>query len=168
MHSKTHNDLPGFQTAISSFQVQLSVKSNAPGDGEMKQWHGDAVYDKCSHMNMAAEVNNDKLQHLSEKVTNRRWMVCITPSLTNKKRGAPVTQGPTCSKTCNEHETGPQMAVDPHHREVMSSSCIQWIEGSRDGSYTQQDGGAGNRRRSNSNVKHKKKLTSLSVKSVQE
>jgi hypothetical protein len=59
------------------------------------------------------------------------------------------------------------MAIDLHHRVMMSSSCIQWIEGSRGGSCTQQDGGAGNRIHSNLNIKHKKKLTSLSV-SVQE
>jgi hypothetical protein len=84
-----------------------------------------------------------------------------------QKGGAPVTQRPTCSKTCNKHESGPQMAIDLHHRVMMSSACIQWIEGSRGGSCTQQDGGAGNGRRSKSNVKHKKRLTSLSV-NVQE
>jgi hypothetical protein len=67
----------------------------------------------------------------------------------------------------NEYPYDPQTAVDPHHRETTSSSCIQQIEGSRGGSCTQWGGGVGNGIRLNSNVKHEKKLTSLSV-SIQE
>jgi hypothetical protein len=85
------------------------------------------------------------------------------PSLTNKTGYTPVVQWPKCSKTRNEHEPGPQMAIDPHHRETMSSSGIQQIEGSRGGSCTQRGRGVGNRIRSNSNIKHKRKPTSLSV-----
>jgi hypothetical protein len=60
------------------------------------------------------------------------------------------------------------MAIDPHHRESASSSRTQHIEGSRSSSCTQQDRGAGNGRCLKLNIKHKKKLTSLSVKRVQE
>jgi hypothetical protein len=143
------------QTDVTLVQVQLSVRSNTLGDREMRGCHGDMVYDRCSYMNMVSGVNNDKLCRLPEKVVNERQTVCCTPSLTNITGNSPVSQRPTHSKMHNKNLYDPQTAIDPHHRESVSSSC------------TQQDGGTGNRRHLNLNVKRKKRLTRLSVK-VQE
>jgi hypothetical protein len=72
MHSKTHNEYPSSpQTAIPLFQAQPAIRSNALGDGETRQHHGDMVYNKWSYTNMVSEVNNDKLCHLSEKAINK-------------------------------------------------------------------------------------------------
>jgi hypothetical protein len=115
MRSKTCNEYPsGPQMAIPLSQVQSSVKLNAPGEGETKQCHGDAVYDKRLYTNTAAGVNDDELHCLSEKAVNKRWTACITPSLTNKNGDTSVTQGPTRSRTCNEHTSGHQMAISLH------------------------------------------------------
>jgi hypothetical protein len=61
----------GHQTDMASFQVQPAVRSNAPGDGETRRCHGDAVYDKQSYTNMVSGVNDDKLRRLSEKAVNK-------------------------------------------------------------------------------------------------
>jgi hypothetical protein len=108
-------------------------------------------------------VSNDENSHIPKEVVNEQRTVCCTPSLTNITGNSPVSQQPTHSKMCNKYLYDPQTAIDPHHRETMSSSCIQRIEGLRGGSCTQWGGGVGNGIHLNSNVKHEKKLTSLSV-----
>jgi hypothetical protein len=61
----------GHQMDMALFQVQPAIRSNAPGDGEMRWRHGDAVYDKWSYMNTASGVNDDELHRLSEKAINK-------------------------------------------------------------------------------------------------
>jgi hypothetical protein len=61
----------GHQMDVALVQVQLFIRSNTLGDGEMRGCHGDMVYDKCLYMNMVSGVNDNELCHLSEKVVNR-------------------------------------------------------------------------------------------------
>jgi hypothetical protein len=60
------------------------------------------------------------------------------------------------------------MTADSLQRELMSGAHIQHLEEVWGRLHIQHGGGTGNGRHSNLNIKHKKKLTSLSVKSVQE
>jgi hypothetical protein len=94
--------------------------------------------------------------------------VCIMPSLTNKKGGAPVTQRPMCSKTRNEHESGPQTTADSPQRAPMSGAHIQHLEEAWGRLHIRHGSGTDNGRCSKPNVNYKKKLTSLSVKNIQE
>jgi hypothetical protein len=148
------------QTAVPSSQPQPSRGLSNPRYGESRGHPGDAQYGERTR------INNENSRIPKEAVNGRRT-VCCTPSLTNETGYLPVSQRPTRSKTRNKYPYNPQMAVDPHHRETTSNLCIQRIEGSRGGSCTQRGGGVGNGICLNSNVKHEKKLTSLSV-SVQE
>jgi hypothetical protein len=66
---------------------------------------------KRSYTNIELPVSNDENSHLSEKIVKGQWMACITPSLTNKKGDTPVTQRPTCSRTCNGYLYDPQTAI---------------------------------------------------------
>jgi hypothetical protein len=72
-----------------------------------------------------------------------------------------------CSTTHKEDPSSPQMTADSLQRELISSAHIQHLEETWGRLHIQHGGGTGNRRCSKLNVKHKKKLTSLSV-SVQE
>jgi hypothetical protein len=62
-------------------------------------------------MNIDQVVSDEENSRLMKEGINKRWTVCIMPSLTNKSGGALVTQGPTCSKTCNGYLYNPQTAV---------------------------------------------------------
>jgi hypothetical protein len=157
MRSKTCNEYPsGPQTAVSSSQPQSSRGSSDPRYGEPRGRPGDARYG-------GQMKSNDKNSRIAEEVVNERRTAGGTPSLTNITGNAPVSQRPTHSRTRKEYPYKPQTAIDPCHRGSASSSWTRRIEGSRGGSCTQRDGGVIDERRSNPNVKHKKKLTKLSV-----
>jgi hypothetical protein len=135
----------------------LSGRCHKRGD------HNGTGVRKCSYTNVEPNVSNDENSRLSEKVVNGQWTACITPSLTNKKGGAPVTQRPTRSKTRNEHEYGPQTTTDLPQRAPMSGAHIQHLEEMWGRLHIRRGGGTDNGRHSNPNVKHKKILTKLSV-----
>jgi hypothetical protein len=176
----SHN---GLQTASPAFQKKPSIKLKGPRDREMRQRiedrsslvteesrgdHNRTGVRKHLYMNIEPNVSNNENSCLSEKVVNGRWTACITPSLTNKKGGAPVTQRPTRSKMRNRHEYGPQMTADSPQRAPMSGACIQCLEEAWGGLHIRRGGGTDNGRRSKPNINYKKKLTSLSVKNIQE
>jgi hypothetical protein len=88
------------------FQEKPSIKLKGPRDGETRRRiedrsslvteesrgdHNGTGVRKCSYTNVEPNVSNNENNCLSEKVVNGRWTACITPSLTNKKGGAPVT-----------------------------------------------------------------------------
>jgi hypothetical protein len=52
MHSKTHNDLPGPQMAIPSFQAQQFIDLHNPLYREAKWCHKDVVYKEYSNTNV--------------------------------------------------------------------------------------------------------------------
>jgi hypothetical protein len=180
MREISHN---GLQTASPAFQKKPSIKLKGPRDGETRQRiedrsslvieelrgdHNGTGVRKRSYTNVEPNVSNDENSRLSEKVVNGQWTACITPSLTNKKGGAPVTQRPTRSKTRNEHEYGPQRTTDSLQRAPMNGARIQCLEEAWGGLHIQHGGGTDNGRCSKLNINYKKKLTSLSVKNIQE
>jgi hypothetical protein len=114
-------------------------------------------------MNVIPGIDDNEVSHLSKEIVNEQWTVHCTPSLTNETGYSPVLQQPTCSTTCKKNPSGPQTTTDLLQRETASSSHIQHIEGLSGGSCTQHDGGIANERHLNLNVKHKEKLTKLSV-----
>jgi hypothetical protein len=162
MHSRMRNEFPsGPQTAVSSSQPQSSRGSSDPMYGGPRGRPGDARYG-------GQTKSNDENSRITEEVVNEQWTAGCTLSLTNITGNSPVSQRPTRSKTRKEYPYDPQTAIDPYHRELASSLCTRRIEGSRGGSCTQRDGGVIDERHSNPNVKHKKILTKLSVKNIQE
>jgi hypothetical protein len=115
------------------------------GPEESRRHCEGAINAKWSYGNVEPGINDDKGNHLPTEFVNKQWTAYYMLSLTNKTGYTPVVQWPKRSKMHNKHEPSPQMAVDLHHQEMMSSSGIQQIEGSRGGSCTQQGGGVGNR-----------------------
>jgi hypothetical protein len=105
---------------------------------------------------------------LTKEIVNERWMACCMLSLTNETGYLPVPQRPTCSTTHKKDSSGPQMTADLLQRELMSSTCIQCLEEVWGRLHIQCGGGTGNGRCSKPNIKYKKKLTSLSVRSIKE
>jgi hypothetical protein len=157
MRSRTCNEyLFGPQMTIPSSQPQSYRGLSSPIYGEPRGHPGDARYG-------GQTKSNDENSRITEEVVNERRTAGGTPSLTNITGNAPVSQRPTRSRTRKEYLYDPQTAIDPCHRESASSLCTRRIEGSRGGSCTQRDGGVIDERCSNPNIKHKKKLTKLSV-----
>jgi hypothetical protein len=161
MRSKTRNGyLYDPQTAVLSSQPQPSRGSSNPRYGESRGRPGDAQYGERTRI-------NDENSRIPKEVVNGRWTACCTPSLTNETGYLPVPQRPTRSTTRKEDPSGPQTTADSPQRELMSGERIQRLGEAWGGLHSQHGSGAGNGRRSKSNVKHKKRLTSLSV-NVQE
>jgi hypothetical protein len=171
----SHN---GLQTASPAFQKKPSIILKGPRDGETRRRiedrsslvteesrgdHNGTGVRKRLYTNVEPNVSNNKNRRLSEKVVNGQWTACITPSLTNKKGGTPVTQRPMHSKMRNEHEYSPQTTADSSQRALMSGARIQCLEEAWGGLHIRRGGGTNNGRCSNLDVKHKKILTKLSV-----
>jgi hypothetical protein len=174
---ETHNKQSlGHQTVISLLQLESSNERLSIVAKDSKQHHDGVVEMKCSCMNVILGVDDDKISCLSKEMVNERQTAHCMPSLTNERGGAPATQQPTHSTTYKEYPSSPQTTADSLQRETARDLHIQHMEGPCGSSHIQQgeepcrgsrvqcDSGANNERCSKSNVKHKKKLTKLSVR----
>jgi hypothetical protein len=109
-------------------------------------------------------LENDKINGLPKRVVNRRWTASSMPSITDEMSGIPDVQQPMHSKTRNEYLLSHQMTADSPRKELLSSSGIHTSEGPGNGVHVQSDSGINNKGHSKSNIKHKRKLTKLSVR----
>jgi hypothetical protein len=155
--SKTRNGyLYDPQTVVPSSQPQSSRGSSNPVNGELRGHPGDARYGERTR------INGENSRIPKEVVNGRRTAYC-TPSLTNETGYLPGPQRPMRSTTRKEDPSSPQTTADSLQREAMSGTRIQRLEEAWGGLHSQRGGGAGNGRRLKSNVKYRKRLTSLSV-----
>jgi hypothetical protein len=85
VHSGRHKGaFIGHQMDVASFQVQLSIRSNTPGDGVMRWHHGDRVYDRCSNTN---DEYKEKLTNSSIRLQERSTTLY---SLARRPKGCPA------------------------------------------------------------------------------
>jgi hypothetical protein len=162
MHSRMRNEyLSRPQTTVPSSQPQPSRGSSNPIYGEPRGRPGDARYGGQMR-------SNDGNSRIPKEVVNERRTAGCTPSLTNETGYLPVPQCPMRSTMRKKDPSGPQMAADSPQREPMSGARIQHLEEAWGGLHIWRGGGTDNGRRSKPNVNYKKKLTSLSVKNIQE
>jgi hypothetical protein len=133
-HSRRHRGASrNHQTDMDLSQVQLSIKSNAPENGETRRHHGDVVHGGQPKTNdkhrerltnasgravvVSREGRNDictsygDCKNLTEEKVSKQLR---THRMSSRKQGGnhvPVAQLPMRSRTCNEYPSGPQTTV---------------------------------------------------------
>jgi hypothetical protein len=97
-HSRTHNNIPGPQTAIFLFQVQQFVDLHDPLYREAKQHHKDIIYKECLNVNIDPMARGAGMTSAADNAEGRG--------------NAPGFQQMTCSRM-HKQPNGHQTAVSP-------------------------------------------------------
>jgi hypothetical protein len=133
-HSRRHRGASrNHQTDMDLSQVQPSIKSNAPENGETRRCHGDVIHGGQPKTNdkhgerltntsgravvVSREGRNDVCmsygdsKNLTEEKVSKRLMMHRTSSRKQGGDHVPVAQPPMRSKMRNEYPSGPQTTV---------------------------------------------------------
>jgi hypothetical protein len=128
LHHLPEERMPGLQMATNLFQSKSVDGMGALVPKELRRYHDGVIEMKCSCTNIEQAVSNNKISHLMKK-KSEQWMTHSASSHIKRKVTEPFFQLSMHPKTCNKYPSSPQMAIDLHHRELVSSSYIQRIDG---------------------------------------
>jgi hypothetical protein len=133
-HSRRHRGTSrNHQMDMDLSQVQPSIKSNAPENGETRRHHGDIVHGGQPKTNnkhgeqltnvsgravvVSREGRNDvctsygDCKNLTEEKVSKRLMTHRTSSRKQRGDHIPVAQPPMRSRMCNKYPSGPQTTI---------------------------------------------------------
>jgi hypothetical protein len=153
-HSRRHRGASrNHQMDMDLSQVQPSIKSNAPENGETRRRHGDVVHGGQPKMNdkhgerltnasgravvVLREGRNDvgtsygDSKNLTEEKVSKQMMTHRTSSRKQGGDHVPVAQLPMRSRTRNEYPSGPQMAVPSSQPQLSRGSSDPMYGGPR-------------------------------------